>query len=100
MKQLWLRMRSAWRVMTRSNQLEAETRDEMRFHVDMERARLMREQGLSHQEARRQALVRFGALRNTRTPGATYAGCGGLKRFCSIRGLASACSSSIADSRS
>jgi hypothetical protein len=69
MKQLWLRMRSAWRVMTGSNQLEVEMQDEMRFHVDMERARLMREQGFSPQEAQRQAHVRFGGVEKYKEAG-------------------------------
>jgi putative ABC transport system permease protein len=69
MKQLWWRMRSTWRVMTRSNQLEAEMQDEVRFHVAMESTRLMREQGLSPQEARRQAHVRFGGVEKYKEAG-------------------------------
>ncbi len=62
MTQLWLRMRAAWRVMSRSRQLDAEMQAEMRFHVEMEADRLMREQGLSLPEARRQAHLRFGGV--------------------------------------
>jgi putative ABC transport system permease protein len=36
--------------------------DEFRFHIEMEAAELMRQQGLSPQEARRRALVAFGGV--------------------------------------
>ena len=41
---------------------EARMRDEFRFHVEMEAEALMREQGLSADEARRRALVAFGGV--------------------------------------
>ncbi len=69
MKRLWLRMRSAWRAMTRSNQLDREMQDEMRFQVAMESARLKRAHGLSSQEAERQAYVRCGGVEKYKDAG-------------------------------
>lgn len=40
--------------------------DEIRFHIDMETQRLMREQKLDHDEARRRALVTFGGVQQHR----------------------------------
>jgi hypothetical protein len=96
MKGLWPQVRSAWRVLWRSRQLDAEMREEMRFHIELESERLVRDVGLEPQEARRQAQVRFGGLENTRNRGATRAGCDGLAPCLSTRGSASACSSSTA----
>ena len=62
MKRLWARLRPAWRVLWRSNQLEAEMQQEMRFHLEQEAARLMREHRLGPAEARRLAHVRFGGV--------------------------------------
>ena len=47
---------------------DAESRidDEIRFHVDMETQRLMREQQLDHDAARRRALVAFGGVQQHR----------------------------------
>lgn len=55
-------MRSMWRALRRSEQLDAAMHDEMRFHIDMEAERLMREQGLDSHEARRRAHVAFGGV--------------------------------------
>jgi putative ABC transport system permease protein len=66
MKRLWARVRSACRVLWRSGQLETEMQHEMRFHIDMEAERLVREQGLDPLEARRQAHVRFGGVEKYR----------------------------------
>jgi hypothetical protein len=62
MKRVWPRGRAIWRVLWRSQQLESDMQEEMRFHVEMEAERLGREQGLDAQEARRQAHVRFGGV--------------------------------------
>jgi putative ABC transport system permease protein len=62
MKGSWPRVRSAWRALRRSSQLDREMQEEMRFHIEMEAERLVREQGLDPQEARRQAHVRFGGV--------------------------------------
>jgi putative ABC transport system permease protein len=59
---LLTRLRSMWRVLTRSRELDAEMQEEMRFHIEMETERLMRERGLDAREARRQAHIRFGGL--------------------------------------
>src|SRR5829696_8158512 len=41
---------------------EARMSEEMRFHVEMEAEKLVRERGLDPQEARRRALVAFGGV--------------------------------------
>jgi putative ABC transport system permease protein len=69
MKRLWPPVRSVWRVLWRSNRLEAEMREEMRFHIEMETERLMREHGLHPQEARRQAHIRFGGVEKYKEEG-------------------------------
>jgi putative ABC transport system permease protein len=55
------RLRSAWRAISRSKQLNAQMDDEIRFHIEMEAERLERE-GHSKKDARRQALLRFGGV--------------------------------------
>lgn len=45
---------------------ESRFENEMRFHVEMEAARLVREQGLDPDEARRRALAAFGGVENHR----------------------------------
>ena len=45
---------------------ETRTDEEFRFHLDMETNRLVREAGLSHDEARRRALAAFGGVHNHR----------------------------------
>jgi putative ABC transport system permease protein len=69
MKGLSARMRALWRVLWRSDQLETEMQQEMRFHIEMEAERLVREQGLDPQEARRQACVRFGGVEKYKEAG-------------------------------
>src|SRR3982750_4429433 len=44
----------------------ARTDEEFRFHLDMETDRLVREAGLSRDEARRRALAAFGGVHNHR----------------------------------
>jgi putative ABC transport system permease protein len=56
------RLRSMWRALTRSRDLDAEMQAEMRFHLEMEAERLMRDKGLAPEEARRQAYIRFGGV--------------------------------------
>lgn len=60
MRGLFARARSWWRGLRRPGQLEREMEEEMRFHIDMEAERLVRERGLGWEEARRQAAVGFG----------------------------------------
>jgi predicted permease len=57
-----------WRTLWRSQQVEAEMRDEMRFHIEMEADRL-RATGLNPHEARRQAHVRFGGIEKFKEEG-------------------------------
>jgi len=45
---------------------ESRTDEEFRFHLDMETTRLVREAGVSHDEARRRALATFGGVHNHR----------------------------------
>ncbi len=69
MTRLWRRLRSRWQVLRRSDQLDAEMHDEMRFHVDMEAERLVREDGLDPREAHRVASVRFGGVEKFKEEG-------------------------------
>ena len=45
---------------------ESRIDDEIRFHIDMETQRIVREQKLDHREARRRALVTFGGVQQHR----------------------------------
>ena len=58
--------RSIWRALRRA-EFDAAMDDEMRFHIDMEAERFMREEGLDVREARRRAYVPFGARPSGRT---------------------------------
>ena len=69
MADLRRRMRAVWRTLWRSKQLEADMRDEMRFHLQMEADRLARGQAIDPQEARRQAYVRFGGVEKYKEEG-------------------------------
>lgn len=62
------RMRWIWRTLWRSKQVEADMRDEMRFHVEMEAERL-RASGLDPDEARRHAHIRLGGVEKYREAG-------------------------------
>src|SRR5687768_3605950 len=62
------RARVMWRTLWRSKQIEAEMRDEMRLHIELEAERL-RAQGLNADEARRQAHVRFGGVERFKEEG-------------------------------
>jgi hypothetical protein len=61
--------RAIGRVLWRSKQLDADMREEMRFHVQQEAERLTRVEGLDPVEARRQAYVRFGGLEKYKEEG-------------------------------
>src|SRR5687768_13317554 len=56
------RVRALWRVLMRSRQLERDMQDEMRFHVEMEAERLVRDEGADPHEAQRLANLRFGGI--------------------------------------
>ena len=68
MQRISQRMRLMWRVLWRSHEVEAEMRDEMRLHIEMETERL-RASGLAPDEARRQAWVRFGGVEKFKEEG-------------------------------
>ena len=61
----WARVSAAWRALTQRRQLDAEMDEEMRFHVEMETAKNVRE-GMSPEDARRKALVDFGGMTQAR----------------------------------
>jgi putative ABC transport system permease protein len=61
--------RAVWRVLRRSKQLEADMQEEMRFHLQQEADRLAQVDGLSPEEARRQAFVRFGGVEKYKEEG-------------------------------
>ena len=57
----WSRLRSLWH----RDALESGLDDEIRFHVDQQTEKNLRA-GMTPQEARRQALIRFGGVEGTR----------------------------------
>ena len=72
------RLRSAWRALRRSKELDADMQDEMRFHIQMEAERLGRVGGLDSQEARRRAHVSFGGVERYKEEGREARGFGWL----------------------
>jgi putative ABC transport system permease protein len=62
------RFRRTWRTLWRSTHVEADMRDEMRLHIDMEAERLQA-MGLAPDEARRQAYLRFGGVEKFKEEG-------------------------------
>ena len=62
-------LRSMWRALRRSNELDAEMQDEMRFHIQMEAERLRRVEELDSHEARRRAHVSFGGVERYKEEG-------------------------------
>ncbi len=69
MRELLARLHSAWRGIARGSRLDADMDEEMRFHVEMQAERLMRERGLDRLEARRQAYVAFGGVEKYKEEG-------------------------------
>ena len=63
------RLRSVWRALRRSKQLDADMQEEMRLHIQMEAERLRRVEGLDPQEARRRAHVSFGGVEKYKEEG-------------------------------
>ena len=94
MTTLFGRLRAAWRMLTRSQQLENEMRDEMQLHLELEAERLARETQLAPQEARRLAYVRFGGVEKYKDAGRDARGRAGSMRLRSIGASAPACSPS------
>ncbi len=68
LREMLKRVRVMWRTLWRSKQVEAEMRDEMRLHIELEAERL-RANGLDPDEARRQAHVRFGGVEKFKEEG-------------------------------
>jgi putative ABC transport system permease protein len=58
-----------WHVLTRHDRVTAEMAEEMRFHVEMQTERLMKEHGIPAEEARRRALVSFGGVEKYKEAG-------------------------------
>jgi putative ABC transport system permease protein len=69
MKRIFGRLKAWWRVLIHSRALERDMHEEMRLHVEMESERLQRAHGLSRDEARREAHVRFGGLEAAKEAG-------------------------------
>ena len=63
------RLRALWRGLSRPSQLDTEMDEEMRFHVEMEADRLVRDRHLDPVEARRQAAVAFGGVEKWKEAG-------------------------------
>jgi putative ABC transport system permease protein len=68
-KRIARRLSTYWRVLTRRDRVTADMDEEMRFHVEMQTERLIREQGLPADEARRRALVSFGGVEKFKEAG-------------------------------
>jgi predicted permease len=58
-----------WRAWWSGSRLDIAMDDEMRFHIEMESDRLVRERGLDAREARRQALLAFGGVEKFKEQG-------------------------------
>jgi predicted permease len=69
MNRVSARLTALWRAVWRSELVDREMHEEMRFHVDLEAERLMREQQLTAQEARRRAHAAFGGIEKYRAEG-------------------------------
>jgi putative ABC transport system permease protein len=69
MRRVMSRVRSLWRALWGGERLDAAMSDEMRFHLEMETDRLVRERRLDPHEARRQALLAFGGLEKFKEQG-------------------------------
>jgi putative ABC transport system permease protein len=69
MEGLFARARSLWGGLRRQERVDAEMDEEMRFHLEMEAERLVREKGLDPREARRRAAVAFGGVEKYKEAG-------------------------------
>ena len=63
------RILTYWQVLTRRERLTSDMDEEMRFHVEMQTERLMKDHGLPLAEARRRALVSFGGVEKFKEAG-------------------------------
>jgi putative ABC transport system permease protein len=66
MRRWWSRSRAAWQAVWRGRQIESDVHDEMRLHIELHTERLVREQGLDREDARRRAHVAFGGIEKYR----------------------------------
>ena len=69
MRRVANRVLSIWHALRSGRTLDRAMDDEMRFHVEMEADRLVRERGLDPGEARRQALLAFGGFEKFKEQG-------------------------------
>ena len=69
MTRVGARVRALWHALTRRGRFDSDMHDEIRFHLDMEADRLVREQGLDAVEARRRAFVAFGGVEKYKEEG-------------------------------
>ncbi|HEX6068781.1 MAG TPA: ABC transporter permease [Longimicrobiaceae bacterium] len=70
------RARSFWRGLRRPEEFAAAMDEEMRFHMEMEAERLVREQGLEPEEAHRKAAIAFGGVSRYQEEGREARGLG------------------------
>ena len=63
------RILTYWQILTRRDRVISDMDEEMRFHVEMQTERLMKEHGLPIEEARRRALVSFGGVEKYKEAG-------------------------------
>jgi putative ABC transport system permease protein len=68
-RRLKVRFRSFADALRRGQSLDASMDEEMRFHIEMEAERLVRERGVGPREARRLALLAFGGLEKFKEAG-------------------------------
>jgi len=66
---LLARLRVLWRGVARPSQLDAEMDEEMKFHIELQTDRLIRDRQLDPVEARRQAYVAFGGVEKWKEAG-------------------------------
>lgn len=69
MRRVVVRATSLWRSLRGGAHLDRAMDDEMRFHVEMETERLVREHGVDPQEAHRLALIAFGGMERYKEAG-------------------------------
>ena len=63
------RILTYWQILTRRARVTSEMDEEMRFHIEAETERLMKEHRLSAEEARRRAFVNFGGVEKFKEAG-------------------------------
>jgi putative ABC transport system permease protein len=78
MRAVLARFRSFWRALRGADRVAREMEAEMRFHVELEAERLMREEGLRAGEARRRALLQFGSRDRYQEEGRDARGVSGI----------------------